>query len=276
MSFKTVIQALETQIEDYSTISEYVDEVLVFIGFKSPLPRSEYMVIIEPVTKNPLDDMRSTSPEGTYREDEYLVQVYARTILTGRRTVGQIIGSSTKKGLLDFADDIEAAIISNRSLSYDSAGSSISKVNADSNFALSESNRYLSVKINGIERTGWDVIDCGSSTLTGDQVAANIQTAIRAMKLHADDGMETATCVFSSSTKKFTITSATIGPTSTVVVTAGASNDCSTLLGFDDPTEVIGKKIVSLKTGIVEPLNDLYPVRYRIIPVTIREHVKLF
>lgn len=274
MSFKTVIQALETQIEDYSTISEYVDEVLVFIGFKSPLPRSEYMIIIEPGSKNPLDDTRSTSPGGTYRENEYLIKVYARTILTGRRTVGQIIGSSTKKGLLDFADDVEAAIMSNRSLSYDSTGSSVSKTNAGSSFVLSESNRYLSVKINGIERTGWDAIDCGSTTLTGDQVAANIQAAIRTMKLHADDGMETTTCVFSS--RKFTITSATIGPTSSVVVTAGASNDSSALLGFDDPTEVIGKKIVSLKTGIVEPLNDLYPVRYRIISVTIREQIKLF
>ena len=273
MSFNLVLQALNDQLVANTTLLDYVKASRFFIGFKGPIGKDDYAIILEPGVQAESSGSRSVGPSRQFIEEEYLIDIYARSILTGIGVQGTIIGRGTKKGVLDFIDDIKAAIVADLTLGYDAAGSSVSKANSSASFALDASNRYLSVKINDIERTNWDQIDCGSSTLAGSVVAANIQTALRALSLHADDGYEGATCTFSAS-KKFTITSSTLSPTSSVVITAGASNDCSALLGFDDPTEEIGKKIVSIKFGAVEPNNDFYPVRFRKLPVTIREEVK--
>jgi len=273
MSFKLVLNALYNQLVENTTLLEYVKDSRMFIGYKGPIGKDDYAIILEPGPQTEGAKSRSVGPSRQFIEEEYLIDIYARSILTGIGVQGTIIGSGTKKGVLDFIDDIKAAIVADLTLGYDSVGSSVSKANSSASFALDASNRYLSVKINNIERTNWDQIDCGSSTLAGSVVAANIQAALRALSLHADDGYEEAICTFSSS-RKFTITSSTLSPTSSVVVTAGASNDCLTLLGFDDPTEVIGKKIISIVFGTVEPNNDFYPVRFRKLPVTIREEVK--
>ena len=274
MSFNLVLQALNDQLVVDTTLLVYVKPSRFFIGFKGPIGKDDYAIILEPGPQNEGAKSRSVGPSRQFIEEEYLIDIYARSILTGIGVQGTIIGRGTKKGVLDFIDDIKAAIVADLTLGYDSAGSSVSKANSSASFDLDASNRYLSVKINNTTRDNWDQIDCGSSTLAGSVVAANIQAALRALTLHADDGYGEAICTFSSSTKKFTITSSTLSPTSSVVVTAGASNDCSALLGFDDPTEVIGKKIVSIKFGTVEPNNDFYPVRFRKLPVTIREEVK--
>jgi hypothetical protein len=268
-----VLQALNDQLVANTTLLDYVKASRFFIGYKGPIGKDDYAIILEPGVQTEGAKSRSVGPSRQFIEEEYLIDIYARSILTGIGVQGTIIGHGTKKGVLDFIDDIKAAIVADLTLGYDSAGSSVSEINSSASFDLDASNRYLSVKINNNERTDWDQIDCGSSTLAGADVAVNIQAALRALSLHANDGYEGATCTFSAS-KKFTITSSTLSPTSSVVVTAGASNDCSALLGFDDPTEVIGKKIVSIKFGTVEPNNDFYPVRFRKLPVTIREEVK--
>ncbi len=277
MSFKLVLQALNDQLVADTTLLDYVKASRFFIGYKGPIGKDDYVIILEPGPGNESSGSRSVGPSRQFIEEEYLIDIYARSILTGIGVQGTIMGRGTKKGVLDFIDDIKAAIVADLTLGYDSAGSSVSKANSSASFALDANNRYLSVKINNIERINgalrWDQIDCGSSTLVGADVASNIQTALRALSLHANDGYGEATCTFSTS-KRFTITSSTLSPTSSVVVTAGASNDCSALLGFDDPTEVIGTKIVSISFGAVEPNNDFYPVRFRKLPVTIREEVK--
>jgi len=274
MSFKLVLNALHDQLIVNTTLLDYVKADRVFKGYKGPIPKDDYAMILEPGPEIPESvGSRTVGPDRQFVEQEYLIDIYARIMLISGGVDGSIVGYGTNKGVLDFIDDIKAAIVADRTLGYDSAGSSVSKTNSSASFALDASNRYLSVKINNIERTNWDQIDCGSSTLAGATIAANIQAALRALSLHADDGYEEATCTFSTS-KKFTITSSTLSPTSSVVVTAGASNDCSALLGFDDPTEEIGKQIVSISFGTVEPNNDSFPVRFRKLPVTIREEVK--
>ena len=45
------------------------------------------------------------------------------------------------------------------------------------------------------------------------------------------------------------------------------------LLGFDNPTEVVGRNIKDVKFGSVFAENDLHPVRYRVLPVKIIEEV---
>ncbi|KKM21940.1 hypothetical protein LCGC14_1630340, partial [marine sediment metagenome] len=218
MSFNLVLQALNDQLVVDTTLLVYVKPSRFFIGFKGPIGKDDYAIILEPGPQNEGAKSRSVGPSRQFIEEEYLIDIYARSILTGIGVQGTIIGRGTKKGVLDFIDDIKAAIVADLTLGYDSAGSSVSKANSSASFDLDASNRYLSVKINNTTRDNWDQIDCGSSTLAGSVVAANIQAALRALTLHADDGYGEAICTFSSSTKKFTITSSTLSPTSSVVV----------------------------------------------------------
>lgn len=273
MSFKTVLQALNTQLSADSTLTGYVESECFLTGFKNPMPGNKYLVVLEPGTEEIVKE--SSGPEGRYVEKAYHIKVYARVILIKEGVKGSILGSGSDKGVLEFIDDIRDAILSDLTFGYNIQGSSISKANTETTFALASLKRYLTVKINNTIRTGYTTIDCGSSTLSGAVVASNIQTALRALSLHADDGYGLAICEFSSSTRKFTIKSETYGPTSSVVVTAGASNDCSAELGFDSPTEAVGKKIVSVKFGLVEPFNNFFPVRFRILDLIVNEEIKL-
>jgi hypothetical protein len=56
---------------------------------------------------------------------------------------------------------------------------------------------------------------------------------------------------------------------------AGASDDCSSLLGFDSPTEVAGRNIVEIEFRSSYPVNSYFPIRYRILPVVIREEITI-
>lgn len=272
MSYKAVYNALYDQLSTDSTLIGYVQSACFIKGFKENLPQQEYMLVLEPVDDG--EDERSQAYNRT-KEIEYLIEIYCRTILFGIGVEGSIIGHSatSKKGVLEFLHDVRAAIRSDLTLGYNRNGSSVSAENSGTSFNLTSSNRYITVSINGNTPSGYDAIDCGSTTLTGAEVASNIQTALQALGSHTDDGYWDATCTFSNSTKKFTITSQRYGPKSTVVVTAGASNDCSALLGFDNSTEVAGRNIVKITLGRARTDNTLYPVRYRILPVTIKEEI---
>jgi len=271
MGFKNVYNALFDQISSYSTLTDYIDSTQFLKGFKDNIPNQEYTVIFEPGNE---EEENATQIYSEMKEVVYYIDVYMRTILTAVDGVkGLIIGYGTKKGVLDFADDIKAAIRSDLTLGYNRQGSSISVENAGTSFDLLPTKKYISISINGRTPAGYDSINCGNSTLSGTVIATNIQIALRALGNHDDDGYNDAICSFNDSTKKFTITSNSYSPKSSVVITAGMSNDCSALLGFDNPTEVVGRNITKIDFGGVTTDNRVFPVRYRILPVRITEEI---
>lgn len=268
MSFKTVYIALYNQIVADSTLLAYMDADDFKKGFKDALPSRKYMVILEP---GPEVEPEQAQDYGKVADFEYEIQVYCRMILALKGVSSTIVGTDSLKGILDFSDDVKDAVRKDRSLGYDSKGYSVSAAAADDNFLLTSSAKYISVSINGRTPSGYNTILCGEETLDGSVVASNIQSALRALGLHADDGYKEATCTYDSTTKKFTIQSATYGAKSRVQVTAGISDDCSAILGFDSPTEARGRKIVKMEFRPTTVQNGAFPVRYRVIPVTITE-----
>lgn len=271
MSFKNVYNALFNQISSSSTLLVYIDPTQFLKGFKQNIPNQEYTVIFEPGNE---EEENATQIYNEMKEVIYHIDIYMRTILTAVDGVkGSIIGYGSKKGVLEFVDDIKAAIRADLTLGYSRKGSSISAENAGTSFILSAIKKYISVSINGRIPTGYDSINCGDSSLTGDQIASNIQTALRALGNHDDDGYNDALCTFNNDTKKFTITSNSYSPKSNVVVSAGGSNDCSALVGFDNPNEVSGRNITKIGFGTVTTDNRVFPVRYRILPVKIVEEI---
>lgn len=272
MSFKTVFQALHDQLVADVALLVYCNPSQFLKGFKDAIPRQDYTVILEPGNE---DEDPGRQSYGKIRETSYNIDIYARTALAGRTIEHVILGDSTTVGVLDFMDDIKSAIRSDLKLGFNRRGYSVSNVNAGTSFALSNSERYISVSMNENTPTGYDEIDCGITTLAGSVVASNIQTALRALGRHTDDGYYDAICIFDGPTKTFTITSSLWGPKSKAVVTAGASNDCSSLLGFDSPTEVVGRNITKIVMGTVTTDNSLYPIRYRVLPLKITEEIKI-
>jgi len=269
MSFLDIYNSLYTTLSESSYLS-YVDSSLFIKGFRENLPNQTYCVILEPGNENEASGTRGTS---RLKNNLYTIDIYARLVFP-YGVEYSIVGYNTEKGVLEFVDDIKTSIRETRNLGYNRQGSSVSALNVSGSFDLTSSAKFISVSINGREPTGYDQINCGEATLAGAEVASNIQTALRALGSHKDDGYYDATCSFDATNNQFTITSAKYGPKSTVTVTAGVSDDCSALLGFDDPTEVVGRNIISLDIGTVATDNVAYPIRYRIIPVTITEELK--
>lgn len=270
MSFLDVYMALVDQIENDPVLLSYMSASDFKKGFKEVLPQRKYMVIVEPGTE--------TEPQGKdaynqFGEAEYEIQVYCRMVLTLPNVESMIVGSSTVKGLLNFTDDVKQSIRKNRYLGYNKSGTSISGENVSGTFDLTSSAQHIKVSLNGRTPNGYDEIYCGGSSLSGAEVATNIQASLRALGKHADDGYTGAICTFNETDNTFTIASPTEGPTSTVEVSAASTLDCSSLLGFDNPTEERGTKITKMKFGQVSVDNRAWPVRYRIIPVTITEEV---
>lgn len=270
MSFKAVYEALTNQLKADATLLAYMDATDFFQGFKENLPQRRYSIILEP---GPELDETGNQDYGKIKEVEYEIQVYCRMILRSTKVESTIIGSSEYKGLLDFTEDVKDAIRRDQTLSYNSVGSSLSEENAAGSFDLTASNRYISVSINGKSPSGSNSIDCGSTTLAGAAVAANIQASLRSLGKYSDDGYLEAVCSFNETNNQFTISSPIYGPRSVVNVTAGASNDASSLLGFSSPTEARGTNIVKVRFGNVSVENGAFPVRYRIIPVRVTEEI---
>lgn len=273
MSFLNVYNALYNQVKAYSTLTDYVAASQFLRGFRDPMPQQKHTVVFEPGDDS--KDHQSQS-SGKLKEVDYSIDVYARVILP-KGIEYSIIGDTDNdvKGVLEFVDDIVAAIESDLTLSYNRYGSSISAANSGSTFALTAAKRYLTISMDGKTPIGYDTIDCGVASLSGAAVASNIQDSLQALGTgHNDDPYETAVCTFDSSIKEFMVYSTSrYGPKSSVIITAGSSLDCSELLGFDSPTEVVGRNILSIRIGPVRGDNSAYPVRYRIIPVTVREEI---
>lgn len=277
MSFKDVYDSLYAQLAADSTLLSYVNSSQFLKGMQDNYPSQEYTIILEPADENERENTEATRAYGSkrFKEVDYVIDVWARVILTGYPNFASVVGSAdgTKKGVIQVVKDIKDAIRADTTLGYNRYGSSESAGSGSGNFALDSNNKNLSVSINGRTPTGCDAIFCGDSTLSGADVASQIQTSLRALSLHADDGYYRCICTFDGGTNKFTIRTDQYGPEQSVVVSAGASYDCSALLGFDSPTELVGRNIVQVKFGISSANNINYPVRYRTLPVMIREEV---
>lgn len=271
MSFLTAYNALFDQLEADTSLLAYMSADDFVKGFKENLPTRRYMVILEP---GPEVDDEGVQDYGKVKDVEYEVQVYCRILLSSTR-VSSIVGNDTRVGLLQFTEDVKDAIRKDLSLSYNTVGTSLSAENAAGSFDLDASNRFIAVSIDGRTPSGYDSIDCGSSTLAGADVATNIQSALRSLGQIPNDGYSKATCSFNSSNNQFTISSSNYGPRAQVVVTGGASNDASTLLGFTSPIEARGTNITKIRFGNVAVENGAFPVRYRVIPVLITEEIMI-
>jgi len=275
MSFVNVYNALYDQVKASSYLT-YVDQSQFLKGFHEGTPAQEYTIIFEPgPEEEDHTEAYKTEAGETVLGIIYYIDIHVRVMLIGSSEAVLIAGDTVnnKKGILEVVGDIKSAIVEDYTLSYNRSGSSISAVNAGTSFALTSLLKNISVSINGSTRSGYDTIFCGDSTLNGDDVAINIQASLRALGSHADDGYYGASCSFNNSSKQFTISTDKEQPDQCVVVTAGASNDCSALLGFDSPTEVCGRNVSKIEFETVIPNNTFFPVRYRVMPIKVWEEI---
>lgn len=278
MSFLDCYNALYDVIKADTTLLGYVNSTQFLRGFRENYPYQDYTIILEPEEEIPvLNTVQYGKVPAPYRNKQeviHVIKVYCRVILTISNEA-TIIGATqmgvAKKGILEVIEDVRHSIRLVKDLGYNRTASSVSKANASDTFALSSTKKFITVKINGSTRTGHNVINCGVASLSGTTIAANIQTELRKLGRHADDGYLGALCTYNSTTKKFTISTTGYDPDNIVVVTPGVSNDCSALLGFDTPTELAGRNITGVEFGTVVSDNVAYPVRYRVLPVQIRE-----
>jgi len=278
MSFLGCYNALYDVLRADPTLTGYVHSSQFLRGFKENHPFQDYSLILEPDAEQSRVNTKQygevLAPYLNKMEVMYIINVFCRVILTISNEASIIGGTQmgvVKKGVLDFTGDVRHAVRLVKNLNYNRNASSVSKANSSDTYVLTAAHRSISVSINGRTPAGYNVINCGNTSFGGAAVASNIQASLRALGRHADDGYKWATCTYDSSTKKFTISSNGCDPDHRVVVTAGASNDCSALLGFDTPTEVTGRNITKVEFGTIVADNVAYPVRYRVVPVQIYE-----
>jgi hypothetical protein len=271
MSFKTAYQALFNQLKDYSVLRKYMDEEDFYDEFKQAFPQKNYIIFLEPGTELP-ENLRGTTGIATAH---YNIEVVARLNLGD--VVSRILGNNDFKGILDFTEDVKAAIRSDLTLGLYSQGTSVSVANSSGTYNLTGSARYLTVQINGNDPSGYDTVDCGTATASGATIAAQIQTSLRALvDTSSKTGFADVVVSFDAVLNKFTITSQEYGAISLVQVTAGASDDASVILGFDNPVEKRGQKIITIDFGEIQPVDDVYPITYRTIPLVVQEEVYVY
>jgi hypothetical protein len=114
----------------------------------------------------------------------------------------------------------------------------------------------------------------GGPNYPGADVASKIQASLRAL-VHSssETGFQDVVVDWDSTHRRFTITSQGYGAISSVEVSAGASNDCSSILGFDNPTEERGSKIVIVEFLPILSVEDIFPVTFREIPIIVHEEI---
>lgn len=284
MAFLDVYNALYDQLSNDPTLTAYPGIAFEKV-YKEPTPQEKYTLLLNPSTETEDQESRSYRNTST-KEITYDIGLGVRMIFAGKSREEFTLGwTETRKnkvypGILAFMEDAKEAIRKDETLNYNAPGYSESSDNASSTFDLNDSNRYLSVSILGKTPVGFDSIDCGNSTLSGDDVALNIQNSLRALEnahLRSNDGYKDVEVTFNPTNNRFKIQPVQIGPASKVTVTAGATNDCSALLGFDNPTEERGKNIKEIEFDPVFPLDgeidgrNKYPVIVRIMKIFITE-----
>jgi len=271
MSFKTAYEALFNQLKDYSVLRKYMNEEDFYDEFKPAFPQKNYIIFLEPGPEEP-EVERGT--KGIVIA-QYNIEVVARLNLGDVES--RILGNNDFKGILDFTEDVKAAIRSDLTLGLYSQGTSVSAARSSGTYNLTANARYLTVLLNGNDPSGYDTVDCGTATASGATIAAQIQTSLRALvDTSSKTGYADVVVSFDAGLNKFTITSQEYGAISSVQVTAGASDDASAVLGLDNTVEERGQKIVTVDFGVIQPVDDVYPITFRTIPLVVKEEVYVY
>lgn len=266
--FKDILQGVFDQLKN-SSFLDYVAQKNFYLGPANP-PNDKYVVFIEPSSERASEDTYTTG----IKEITYELKVFCGLVIQSSNQE-QLIGKGNDKGILDFVEDIKDTIRNDLTFGLTRTGSSITQANATTNYNLTSSARYISISLDGKTPSGYNSIDCGTSTLSGTQIASNIQTALRSLgnSSYAQDPYNSVTCTYDTTERKFTISSPTSGGRSSVVVSTGASNDASEILRFNRPVEVRGRNIISSFIGDIRYFLELeeYPVRYATVDLSITE-----
>ena len=276
MAFRHIYQAVYNQLANDPILSAYVDGLK--LSKKQNWPQQSYLVLISAVSEQELD------PTENYDGIKHYTYGIGINVIVNLKKelheldLGFTDNGTTYKGSLEIVDDVKNAIrkaLDTLMDNYNTTGYSESDTNTSGTFMLSGTNKFITVSINGRIPTGYDEIFCGDGSLNGSVIAANIQESVRELGNHNGDGYLDATVTFDSETNRFKIESGGgIGPQNYVTVTAGASNDCSGILGFDNPTEERGKNIINYTFDtVVLELEENYPARIRLIPLFVTEEV---
>lgn len=266
--FSDVIKAVHSKLKS-SVFLDYVKQKDFFLS-PGPTIASRYALFLEPI----LEEERENKQAGGIKHIDYIMQIYAGIAISGDRDE-IVTAKGTNKSLLDFIEDIKKALRVDLTLGLNRVGTSISQANATTSYVLTANVKYISVSINGATPSGYDSIDCGSSTLSGTQIAINIQASLRSLgnSTYVGDPYNTVTCTYSTTERKFTITSSTAGAGSSVVVDTGVTDDASVILKFNRPTELRGRTIISTYIPKIQYfIEDVdYPVRYAQIGLNVSE-----
>jgi len=269
MSFKTAFSALLDQLKDNATLRRYMDEEDFYDEFKQSFPAKRYIVFLEPGSEE-IEIRRGTKGLAT---SLYNIEVVTRLNLADE-VDSRILGNRNYKGILDFTEDVKSAIRSDLTLGLNTQGTSVSDYKASGTYDLTANARYLTVLINGAVNppSDYDRVDCGTAQASGATIAAQIQSSLRALvDTSSKTGYADVVVSFDDTRNRFTITSQEYGAISSVVVSAGAEKDASSILGFDNPTEKRGVKIITINFGMIQPVDDVFPITYRTIPLQILE-----
>jgi len=276
MAFRHVYQAVYDQLANDSTLISYVDGFK--LSTKQNWPQQTYLIMLGGATEQELD------PTEDYNGIKHFV--YGIGIVCGvnlkkeshELDLGFTDNGITYKGNFELVDDVKSAIrkaLNTLMDRYNTTGYSESISNNSDTFNLTGTSKYITVSINGKTPIGYDQIFCGDSSLNGTLIAANIETSINNLGNYNDDGYLDATVTFDSETNRFRIESGGgIGPQNYVVVIAGVSDDCSGLLGFENPTEERGRNIIDyIFDTVVLESEENFPVRVRVVPLFVTEEV---
>lgn len=268
MSFNLVLDALLDQLKANATLLTYLSANLIFTGDQE-VSKQDALIVVEPLSES------EEPPTQTYGRTKTFIYDMVIYICKYQFGIGEehIVGhdDSSIPGILDMLRDVKRAIRADLTLGYNQAGRSVSAAGSDTSYVLTANARYISVSINGRTPSGYNQIDCGSSMLTGTQIASTIQAALRALGDHRGDGYTEATCTYDESTKKFTIGSETVGAGSTVAVSAGAEKSADVVLGFDNPTETRGRQIIDIQFESALINYDQFPLVKAALPIVIQE-----
>jgi hypothetical protein len=276
MAFRHIYQAVYDQLDNDTILSSYVN--LFKLSKKQNWPQQGHTIMLSPVSEQELDP---TEDYDNIKHYNYGIGIYCLVNLNKelhQLDLGFTENGKTYKGSLEFVDDIKNAIrkaLDDLIKRYNTAGYSESKSNESSTFNLAATNKFITVSINGNTPTGYDQINCGDSSLNGTIIASNIQESLRNLGIYDGDGYLDANVTFDSETNTFKIESGgDVGPKNYVNVTSGVSDDCSVILGFENPTEERGKNIIdyTFDTVILES-EENYPVRVRLIPLFVTEEM---
>jgi hypothetical protein len=262
-----VYLALYNQLKADTALTEYCKPEWMLAEYNPAVADYPYAIFMEPA-----QETLGNYTNGLLVGAKITISVYAivheKNDYSGKIFTGF---SDDTPGLMQFIRDVRRAVEADQTLGLTRYGSSEGTALTNGQATLSADARYLTILLND-NRTppsGYDTIDCGTGTLAGATIAANIQASLQAL----DNGANTygsATCTFNSTTNKLKIESAgRTGARSSVQISAGASASALAVLGFSSPTEIRGRevKVATLDNVLFESRD--FPTRWAILQFAI-------